>query len=313
MQRELLPTLPRHRRRRSSTAAASVAGAGRPDDTRASAVPPYYLSMKMPGQKQQAFSLTTTFTPNKRADLGAFMAVDADARSHEYGKIRMLRLPPNATVDGPAQVQSKFNSDRRRSPSRSTTSSGGDSDGRVRQSADRATGRRPPVRGAGLRPRAGHDYPLLKKVSGHLRRGDRVRGHPGRGAGQGLRQPRAVQRHRASDGRARPTEPASGPPTPTVQAGPGRRPEGVRRRPGGPEEGRLGTAYGEAQDETRRGRVKPAERTPKATARTPRTGGDSREPGRVGGLRPRGCDAPGPGTPRRGTVVNTTARGGAAR
>ncbi|HEY5836095.1 UPF0182 family protein [Streptomyces sp.] len=74
------------------------------------AVPPYYLSMKMPGQSSQAFSLTTTFTPNGRGNLAAFMAVDADANSPGYGTMRVLRLPQNAAVDGPQQVQSKFNS-----------------------------------------------------------------------------------------------------------------------------------------------------------------------------------------------------------
>jgi uncharacterized membrane protein (UPF0182 family) len=76
------------------------------------AVPPYYLSMKMPGQSEQAFSLTTTFTPSSRGTLAAFMAVDADATSPGYGTMRILKLPLDAQVEGPQQVQSKFNSDR---------------------------------------------------------------------------------------------------------------------------------------------------------------------------------------------------------
>ncbi|MFE1175523.1 UPF0182 family protein [Streptomyces sp. NPDC058773] len=75
------------------------------------AVPPYYLSMKMPDQKNRTFSLTTTFTPNKRDNLGAFMAVDANATSGDYGKIRLLKLPSETPVPGPQLVQSKFNSD----------------------------------------------------------------------------------------------------------------------------------------------------------------------------------------------------------
>lgn len=84
-----------------------------PDDPthKGTPVPPYYLSMKMPDQEAQTFSLTTTFNPNRRETLGAFMAIDADARSDEYGKIRILKLPANTTVAGPQQVQSKFNSD----------------------------------------------------------------------------------------------------------------------------------------------------------------------------------------------------------
>ncbi|MCQ4080268.1 UPF0182 family protein [Streptomyces sp. RB6PN25] len=75
------------------------------------AVPPYYQSLKMPGQSAQAFSLTTTFTPSGRDNLGAYMAVDADATSPDYGTIRLLQLPTSSTVSGPKQVQSKFNSD----------------------------------------------------------------------------------------------------------------------------------------------------------------------------------------------------------
>ncbi|MFJ7997998.1 UPF0182 family protein [Streptomyces sp. NPDC096310] len=81
-----------------------------PDDPTtkdSNSVPPYYLSLKMPGQDDQKFSLTTTFTPNGRPNLGAFMAVDADATSTDYGKIRVLRV--TSTVQGPQQVQSELN------------------------------------------------------------------------------------------------------------------------------------------------------------------------------------------------------------
>ncbi|MFH8365690.1 UPF0182 family protein [Streptomyces sp. NPDC018031] len=83
-----------------------------PDDptNKGNSVPPYYLSMRMPDQDEQTFSLTTTFTPNERKTLGAFMAVDADAKSKSYGTIRLLKLPPNTPVSGPQLVQSQFNS-----------------------------------------------------------------------------------------------------------------------------------------------------------------------------------------------------------
>lgn len=82
-----------------------------PTNKTGDAVPPYYQSMKMPDQKEQAFSLTTTFTPNGRDNLSAFMAVDAEAGSEGYGKIRVLKLPTSTTVAGPKQVQSQFNSE----------------------------------------------------------------------------------------------------------------------------------------------------------------------------------------------------------
>ncbi|MFC4608016.1 UPF0182 family protein [Streptomyces maoxianensis] len=78
-----------------------------PTNKDTSAVPPYYLSLKMPGEKSQKFSLTTTFTPAGRPNLGAFMAVDADATSKNYGAIRLLRV--TETVQGPQQVQSELN------------------------------------------------------------------------------------------------------------------------------------------------------------------------------------------------------------
>ncbi len=82
-----------------------------PSNNSGDAVPPYYLSMKMPDQSAQAFSLSTTFTPNGRDNLSAFMSVDSEAGSKDYGKIRILKLPTSTTVDGPKQVQSKFNSE----------------------------------------------------------------------------------------------------------------------------------------------------------------------------------------------------------
>jgi uncharacterized membrane protein (UPF0182 family) len=82
-----------------------------PTNRSGDAVPPYYLSMKMPDQQAQSFSLTTTFTPNGRDNLSAFMAVDSEAGTPDYGKIRVLKLPTSTTVDGPKQVQSQFNSE----------------------------------------------------------------------------------------------------------------------------------------------------------------------------------------------------------
>ncbi|WP_432134180.1 MULTISPECIES: UPF0182 family membrane protein [unclassified Streptomyces] len=82
-----------------------------PTNKSGDAVPPYYLSMKLPDQQAQAFSLTTTFTPNGRDNLSAFMAVDSEAGTSGYGKIRILKLPTSTTVNGPKQVQSQFNSE----------------------------------------------------------------------------------------------------------------------------------------------------------------------------------------------------------
>ncbi|MFF4538073.1 UPF0182 family protein [Streptomyces aureus] len=82
-----------------------------PTNKSGSAVPPYYLSMKLPGESSQAFSLTTTMTPNGRDNLSAFVSVNAEAGTDGYGKISILKLPTGRTVDGPKRVQSQFNSE----------------------------------------------------------------------------------------------------------------------------------------------------------------------------------------------------------
>jgi uncharacterized membrane protein (UPF0182 family) len=72
--------------------------------------PPYYLTLRMPGTTEPRFSLTTTFAPQKRQTLAAFMAVDATP-GPTYGTIRVLQLPRNTTVPGPTQVQNNFESE----------------------------------------------------------------------------------------------------------------------------------------------------------------------------------------------------------
>lgn len=74
--------------------------------------PPFYLSLRMPGQKDPKFSLTSVYVPNaERENLTGFMAVDAEATSPDYGKIRILRLPGNVQIPGPGQVFNKFQTD----------------------------------------------------------------------------------------------------------------------------------------------------------------------------------------------------------
>ncbi|WP_243224812.1 UPF0182 family protein [Microbacterium sp. CIAB417] len=83
--------------------------------------PPYYLTMKMPGQEEAAFSMFSTFIPAsqgaaERNVLMGYLAVDSDAgaeagvKSDSYGKLRMLEIDTDTTVPGPGQVQNTFNS-----------------------------------------------------------------------------------------------------------------------------------------------------------------------------------------------------------
>jgi len=80
--------------------------------------PPYYLSIEMPGQDKPTFSLTTNFIPrgSDRQNLVGYMAVDADAGNEDgtlregYGKLRVLELPRDTTVNGPGQFQNEISS-----------------------------------------------------------------------------------------------------------------------------------------------------------------------------------------------------------
>jgi uncharacterized protein len=81
-----------------------------PTVNRAEFQPPYYQTIQMP-DADAAFSLTTTYVPRGRQNLAGFMAVNADARSDEYGTIRILRLPGNTQIAGPGQVANDFETD----------------------------------------------------------------------------------------------------------------------------------------------------------------------------------------------------------
>lgn len=72
--------------------------------------PPYYLSVRMPGQKDPDFSLTSTYIYFNRENLAGFMAVDANAQSSDYGTMRVLALSNENQIDGPNQIANKIGS-----------------------------------------------------------------------------------------------------------------------------------------------------------------------------------------------------------
>jgi uncharacterized protein len=81
-----------------------------PSNSQSDPVPPYYLTMTMPGAPT-AFSLTTPFVQRGRQNMAAYLAVDSNPLSSDYGKMRVLQLPQNTAILGPDQVQSTFESD----------------------------------------------------------------------------------------------------------------------------------------------------------------------------------------------------------
>lgn len=86
-------------------------------------LPPYYISLQMPGEDSANFSLTTSFIPqqsdsNTRNVMYGFLSANGDAgtgqdgEKHEnYGKLSLLELPRSSVVPGPGQAQNVFDSD----------------------------------------------------------------------------------------------------------------------------------------------------------------------------------------------------------
>lgn len=84
--------------------------------------PPYFLTMKLPGAAESAFSLYSTYIPSSKGVgtsniLTGYLAANADAGKAAgviapgYGKLTLLALPKQNSVPGPGQVQSNFNTD----------------------------------------------------------------------------------------------------------------------------------------------------------------------------------------------------------
>jgi len=77
--------------------------------------PPYYLTMKVPGTDESAFTLYSTFIPkatgtDARSVLTGYLTANSDP-GEDYGKLTLLTLPSQTTVPGPGQVQAQFDSD----------------------------------------------------------------------------------------------------------------------------------------------------------------------------------------------------------
>ncbi len=74
--------------------------------------PPYRLFVDDPTTTaDEAWSLTSVFTPRDKSNLAAFMSVNSDATSDEYGRMRALQLP-NEQTPGPGLIANEMaNSD----------------------------------------------------------------------------------------------------------------------------------------------------------------------------------------------------------
>ncbi|HEU5037725.1 MAG TPA: UPF0182 family protein [Nocardioides sp.] len=77
--------------------------------------PPYRLFVDQPvgdtaASQSPVFSLTSTFVPYKKSNLAAFVTVNSNAASDDYGKIQVLELT-DQSAKGPGQVANDFISD----------------------------------------------------------------------------------------------------------------------------------------------------------------------------------------------------------
>ncbi len=85
--------------------------------------PPYYVLMRLPGEKSEEFILFTQFTPRQRQNLTAWLAARSDPQG--YGQLISFVLPKQKNVVGPKQVLAQINSDPVFSPLRSLLDQGG--------------------------------------------------------------------------------------------------------------------------------------------------------------------------------------------
>jgi uncharacterized protein len=69
----------------------------------------YYTIMRLPGEPKEEFILMIPFTPQKKDNLAAWLAVKCDAP--DYGKLVVYRFPKQRLVYGPKQIESRINQD----------------------------------------------------------------------------------------------------------------------------------------------------------------------------------------------------------
>jgi hypothetical protein len=70
---------------------------------------PYYTIMKLPGDKKEEFILLLLFTPSRKDNMSAWMAVRCDAAN--YGKIIVFKFPKDKLVYGPSQIEARIDQD----------------------------------------------------------------------------------------------------------------------------------------------------------------------------------------------------------
>ena len=72
-------------------------------------IEPYYIVMRLPGEKTAEYILMLPYTPTGRPNMIAWMCARMDG--DEYGKTLVYHFPKQETVYGPMQIESRINQD----------------------------------------------------------------------------------------------------------------------------------------------------------------------------------------------------------
>ncbi len=81
----------------------------RPVDGQEQAMEPYYLILRLPGEKKEEFVLLIPFTPSKKDNLAAWLAARSDPPN--YGKLVVYNFPKQKLVYGPRQIEARIDQD----------------------------------------------------------------------------------------------------------------------------------------------------------------------------------------------------------
>ena len=70
---------------------------------------PYYIQMRLPGEKNQEFILMIPLTPNNKDNMIAWMAARSDGE--HYGELLVYKFPKEKLIYGPSQIEARIDQD----------------------------------------------------------------------------------------------------------------------------------------------------------------------------------------------------------
>ena len=70
---------------------------------------PYYMVTRLPGEKENSFSLMVPFTPTNKNNMIGLMVVSSDPDT--YGDMKVYKFPKEKTIFGPMQIESRVDQD----------------------------------------------------------------------------------------------------------------------------------------------------------------------------------------------------------